>query len=179
MQHRSRMMAAAMAIALAIAASVRAASAQDVRPFATAGFMSTVNNEKVPAFGGGVLVDLGQPWMSAGAQGDVFVSPPYAAGRGTLVAQGKLLTRGPVRPFLLAGLGFGESAGPMIGGGVEIGPGGGRAALRLVIEDYFARVGGVDCSTLGYTQSECAAFPGEGQPYTANQVTVRIGVVFR
>jgi hypothetical protein len=157
-----RALTIAAVAAIAIVAGVRSAPAQELRGFAGAGVMSDVNSQHVPAFGGGALVDVGQPWISAGAQGEAFVSWPYFAGRGTVFGQGNLMRRGAVRPFLLAGAGFGETAGPMFGGGVEMRPRDGRLGFRVAVEDYI---------------SDITPYVGEG--FTAHQVTVRIAVVFK
>ena len=80
-----------------------------------------------------------------------------------------------VRPFVLAGVGFGESSGPLFGGGVEVGPQGGRLGLRVAVEDYVARVSGFDLYGLGYSAGDCAGFPHGGNEYTAHQFTFRVG----
>ncbi|HMC76673.1 MAG TPA: hypothetical protein VKH34_06060, partial [Vicinamibacterales bacterium] len=68
------------------------------------------------------------------------VSWPYFAGRGALFAQGNLAPKDqPVRPFLLAGYGFGEETGTILGGGVEVRSRGSRLGLRLAIEDHMQR----------------------------------------
>lgn len=159
---------------LATLAGVRCASAQDVRGFVNGGVMSDMNNQHFPAVAGGALVDLGQPWVSAGAQGEVFMSWPYFGGRGAVFGQGNLVARGPVRPFVLGGFGWGESAGPMFGGGVDVGPRDRRIGFRFAIEDYLLRASGYDCSVVG-----CAADPHGGRPFTGHQVTVRVGLLFR
>ena len=159
---------------LATVAGVRCASAQDLRGFVNGGVMSDLNNQHFPAVAGGALVDLGQPWISAGAQGEVFMSWPYFGGRGAIFGQGNVVHKGPIRPFVLAGVGWGESAGPMFGGGVEVGPRESRIGLRVAVEDYLARVGGFQCVAFG-----CEGFPHAGRAYTGHQVTVRVGVLFR
>lgn len=146
--------------ALTLLAGAARTSAQEVRGFASAGYSSDLNDQRYPAFGGGVLVDLGQPWVSAGAQGETFVSWPYFAGRGTFFGQGNLLPKGPVRPFVLGGVGFGEDGGPMFGAGVELRPSNERLGWRIAVEDYVRR----------YT-----AFDG---PKTGHQVAVRVGILF-
>ena len=173
---RSRSIAAILFLVTA-AGSGRLA-AQDLRGFATAGVMSDLNNQHFPAFGGGVMIDAGQPWISAGGQGEAFVSWPYFAERGAVFAQGNVFRQGPVRPFVLGGLGFGESAGPMFGAGIDVRPGNGRIGLRATVEDYLARVEGFDCAAYGYSQPTCNAFPHGGRPYTGHQVTFRVGVLF-
>jgi hypothetical protein len=40
------------------------------------------------------------------------------AGRGTVFGQGNLMSNGRIQPFVLGGFGFGESGGPMFGGGL-------------------------------------------------------------
>ena len=173
---------------IAITAAIRAfatlscaqtASAQNLRGFAGAGAMQDVNSEQFPAFGGGVLIDMGTPWISAGAQGEAFVSWPYFGGRGSVFGQGNVMPKRVVRPFVLAGVGFVESSGPLFGGGVEVGPQGGRLGLRIAVEDYVRPVRGFACTAYGLSAGECAGFPDGGNDYTAHQVTFRVGVVFR
>ena len=161
-------------VILVAVAGVRCASAQNLRGFVNGGVMSDLNNQHFPAAGGGALIDLGQPWISAGAQGEVFMSWPYFGGRGAIFGQGNVVHKGPVRPFVLGGLGWGESAGPMFGGGVEVGPRESRIGLRVAVEDYLARVGGFSCVAYG-----CEGFPHAGQAYIGHQVTVRVGILFR
>jgi hypothetical protein len=174
----TRFVSIAGVLAFATLCGIQPLSAQDLRGFAGGGVMSDVNSERFPAFGGGVLVDLGQPWISAGGQGEAFVSWPYFGGRGAVFGQGNVIPKGPVRPFLLAGVGFGESSGPLFGGGVEIAPRTGRLGLRVAVEDYLARVGGFNCGALGYSAAQCAGFPHGGNEYTAHQVTLRVGLLF-
>ena len=109
-------------LALVTHAGVAIVSAQDLRGYVAGGVTSEVTHQQFPSVAGGVLVNVGQPWLSAGAQAETFWQWPYFAGRGTLFAQGNLFPNGRVRPFVLGGVGFGESAGPMIGGGVELRP---------------------------------------------------------
>jgi len=149
---------AVVAVAIVCPSSV---SAQNLRGFAGAGVMSDVNDEHFPTVGGGVLVDLGQPWVSAGGQGEVFFSWPYVAGRGGMFVQGNVLPKGPIRPFVLAGFGYGESDGAMLGAGVEFRPNARAAGFRASVEDYLAKVG---------TPSDY---------YTDHQTTVRIALTFR
>ena len=153
------------------------AAAQDLRGFVTAGTVSDLNDQRFPAFGGGVAVDLGTPWVSAGAQGEVFVSWPYYAGRGGLFVQGNVLGRRAIRPFILAGFGDGEYAGPMIGAGIELRPHG-HLGLRATVEDYLGRVEGFDCAAYGVSRSGCDAYLHGGQPYTFHQLTLRVGLLF-
>jgi hypothetical protein len=145
---------------LALLAGVSRASAQAVRGFASAGYTSDLNEQRYPAFGGGVLVDLRQPWVSAGAQGDAFVSWPYFGGRAAVFGQGNVVPKGPVRPFVLAGVGFGEDSGPMLGAGVEVRPPNQRIGLRVAVEDYMRR------------------YNAFGGPKTGHQVAVRVGILF-
>jgi hypothetical protein len=53
-------------------------SAQDFWVFATGGVMSDTNHERFPSAAGGVLVSLGQPWLSVGAQGETFWQWPHS-----------------------------------------------------------------------------------------------------
>jgi hypothetical protein len=151
--------------------------AQDFRGFIAGGVTSEGNSQQFPSAGGGVLVNVGQPWVSAGAQAETFWQWPYFAGRGTLFAQGNLIPKGRVRPFVLGGIGFGEASGPMIGAGVEIRPTNGRHGLRLSVEDYLLRIDGLPCQSFGL-QSYCAANPRQGSGYIEHQVAVRAGVLF-
>ena len=153
-------------------------SAQELRGFAGAGLVSDVNDNRFPGFGGGVLFDLPTGWLTAGAQGEMFVSWPYVAGRGAVFGQVNPLRRGVVRPVFLAGYGFGVSEGPMIGGGVELRPPDRRIGFRVTVEDYMARVDGLDCVSLGYSPSYCAAELRGGRPYTEHQLTVRVALLF-
>ena len=151
----------AAAIGLVLLAGAAPISAQEIRGFASAAASSDVNHQHYPAFGGGVIADLGQPWLSAGAQGEVLVSWPYFAGRGAIFGQGNLAPKGAVRPFVLAGIGFGEEGGPMFGGGVELRAPNQRIGLRVAVEDYVVR------------------FQGYQRPWaTGHQVAVRAGILF-
>lgn len=154
------------------------AEAQEWRGFANAGVMSDVNEQRFPSFAGGVLFDLPTSWVSAGAQGEVFVSWPYAAGRGAVFGQANVVRRGAVRPFLLAGYGWGESAGMMFGGGVEVRVPNRRIGLRATVEDYVTQVAGFDCGYLGYSQSYCDQSLRGGRAYAVHQLAVRVGIVF-
>ena len=120
-------------------ATVRPLAAQDVRGFAGGGTAGGGSRDNYPSFGGGVLVDVGQSWVSAGVQGDGFVSIPYVVGRGTVFAQGHLLPKRAVRPFLLAGRGWGAFEGLMYGGGVEFKPAGRGIGFRASVENYVER----------------------------------------
>ena len=164
-------------ILLATTVGVSMVSAQDVRGFVTGGVISDVNRQRVPSAAGGVLVDVGQPWLSVGAQGETFWQWPYFAGRGTLFGQGTLIPKGPIRPFLLGGVGFGETDGPMFGAGVEMRPPNRRVGLRMSVEDYLARIGALDCGSYGL-QSYCDENPRAARGYIEHQVTFRVGVLF-
>lgn len=165
------------AFLLATPAGAGIVSAQEVRGFVTGGVISDVNQQRFPTAGGGVLFDLGQPWVSAGAEGETFWQWPYFAGRGTLFGQVRLIPKGRIRPFVLAGRGFGEMAGPMIGGGIELRPANGRVGLRVSVEDYLARIGGLDCGSYGL-QSYCNENPRAARDHTEHQLTVRAGILF-
>jgi hypothetical protein len=161
----------AAAVAVVFAATVAiapGASAQEVtfRGFADAGQGSTVNGSKFGTFGGGLVVDLGQPWFSAGAQGEALTSGGYYAGRGAVFGQVNPLGRSPFRPFVLGGYGFGEEAGPLVAAGLEVRPAGGRLGFRLAVEDYMTRGGryGAQGQRLGEE--------------TRHQVSVKVGVMF-
>jgi hypothetical protein len=155
-----RTVTAAAVLALATLLHTPPAFAQELRGFVGGGVMSDVNDEHFPTIGGGVLVDLGQPWVSAGGQGEMFFSWPYVAGRGGAFVQGNVVPKGPVRPFVLAGFGSGETDGAMFGAGVEFRPRS-RAGLRASVEDYLAKVG---------TRTDY---------YTDHQITIRVAVTFR
>jgi len=150
---------------VAVLGFAQAASAQPLRGFAFGGVTADANAQTFPAFGGGVLVDLGQPWIAAGAQGEAFVDFPYFAGRGAVFAEGRILPRSRVRPFVLAGAGFGEGAAPLIGGGVEIRVPGNRFAFRLAIEDYV---------WTGHVHN----FGRPARKETRHNIATRIGITF-
>ena len=154
-----------------------AAVAQELRGFAGAGVASDLNSH-YPAAGAGVLLDLPGSWVAAGAEGDIFTSDGYFAGRGAAFGQVNVIRRGTIRPFALAGYGWGESAGPMIGAGVDVRFPGRRLGLRASVEDYLVQVRGFDCGSLGYTQSYCDANLKGGRAYTGHQVAVRFGILF-
>ena len=164
-------------VVLAPLIHVQPIGAQELRGFAGAGTVWDLNDGRFPAVAGGVRLDLPTWWFSAGAQGEMFVSWPYVAGRGAVFGQVNAVRRGAVRPFFLAGLGFGESAGPMVGAGVELRLRD-RIGLRASVEDYLARVQGFDCSALGYTQSYCDANLHGGRSYIGHQLAVRLGLLF-
>ena len=131
------LLTAAMTITLLGAA--QAVSAQEIRGFAFGSGATLQHNQQYPGFGGGILVDLGQPWLAVGAQAEAFSSWPYFAGRASVFAEGRLLQRPNVRPFIIGGAGFGEFGGPMIGGGVEFRVPRNRLALRITVEDFINR----------------------------------------
>ena len=89
----------AASIALVASVGVRTVSAQDLRGFVAGGVTSEGTDQRFPSAAGGVLVDVGQPWLSAGAQAETFWQWPYFAGRGTLFAQGNLISQGRIRPL--------------------------------------------------------------------------------
>jgi hypothetical protein len=165
-------------VALGAALLAGDVSAQALRGFAGGGMVKDLNGQTFPAVSGGAVVDLPTSWFSAGAQGDMFISWPYFAGRGTVFGQVNVIRRGPVRPFLLGGFGFGEDGGPMIGGGVDVRVPNQRIGLRVSVEDYLAHVGGFDCFGLGYTQAYCDANLKGGRPYTAHQTSLRVALLF-
>jgi hypothetical protein len=152
-----RIAATAVLGLLACAPSV---SAQEVRGFASGGFTTDVNAQRYPAFGGGAVVSLGQPWVSAGVQADAFVSWPYFSGRGVVFGQGNLAPRKPISPFVLAGYGFGEDSGPMIGAGIDLRAPNQRIGFRLAVEDYVLR------------------YRGYQGPTTSHQIAFRAGILF-
>ena len=113
-----------------------------------------------------MLAELGRPWLLAGLQGEALFQLPYVAGRGAAFAQGRLMSKSPYRPFVLGGVGFGEDAGPMIGGGIEIGAPNSRWGLRMSVEDYVRRVN-IYSFGLATTESELR-----------HQVAFRFGITF-
>jgi hypothetical protein len=151
-------------IAMMLAVPAARASAQNVRGFAGAAVTGDVNNQHYNSFGGGALVDLGTPWLSAGAQAEALVSWPYFAGRGALFAQGNVVPAGPLRPFLLAGFAKGEESGALVGGGAEFRQAGSRLGFRVSVEDYVIR----------YTSYDGRDFRNT----TGHQVAVRGSVLF-
>jgi hypothetical protein len=164
-------------VVLTIALDAPAALAQTVRGFVGGGVISDVNQQRFPSAGGGIVVDLGQPWVAAGAQGETFWQWPYFAGRGTLFGQVNLRVRGALRPFVLAGVGYGETDGPMVGGGFELRPPHGGPGLRVSVEDYVSRIGGLPCGSFGL-RSYCDENPRAVRGYVAHQVAIRAGVLF-
>lgn len=137
-----RTLSIAALVAMAILLDGSSATAQNLRGFLGGGAVGETNDQHYPAIGAGVLVDLGQPWVSAGGQGDMFFSWPYIAGRGGMFLQGNVVPKGPVRPFVLLGVGSGEADGAMTGAGVEFRPTSRAAGFRLCVEDYRTKAGG-------------------------------------
>lgn len=152
-----------------IAGTASPAAAQPVqfRGFTTTGSASEVNGQKVLAFGGGVVADLGQPWVSAGAAAEAFTSNGYYAGRGTLFAQVNPFGGRVVRPFVLGGIGFGVYDGPMVGGGIEARGPNTRLGFRVSVEDYIAR----------YNRYGSGSSLPIGRQ-TGHQVSFKVGVLF-
>ena len=165
----TRCVAAAIVSAVLVASG--SASAQEVRGFAAAGIMRTVNAETHPVVGGGATVDLGTPWLSAGGQAETFFSWPYFGGRGAVFGQMNILPKGPIRALAIVGAGFGEDAGPLIGGGVEFRPAGQRLGGRITVEDYLTSVTPFVCPTTG-------AACGFASDRRAHQLAVRAGILF-
>lgn len=154
------------ATALFLLTSARAASAQPVRGWAFTGKTSDVNAQDFAAAGGGVLVEVGQPWLLAGAQAEALFQLPYVAGRGAVFGEGRILPKSPYRPFVMGGIGFGEDAGPLIGAGIEVGAPNSRWGLRMTVEDYVRRI-------------DAYSFPGYERPSELrHQVAVRFGITF-
>ena len=110
--------------------------AQEVQGFAAAGAQTNSFGETFPVFTAGATVDLGRRWISAGGQGDLFVSWPYFAGRGTVFGQLRPFPRRRVSPIVLGGVGFGEVSGPMLGAGLEVSSG----QRPFEAEDYRRRL---------------------------------------
>ena len=153
-------------IAIVLLTSVRPASAQPVRGWAFTGKTSDINAQNFAAAGGGVLVEVAQPWLLAGIQGEALFQLPYVAGRGAVFAEGRVLPKSPYRPFVLGGIGFGEDAGPLIGAGIEVGAPNSRWGLRMSVEDYVRRV---NIYSFGLTT---------GASETRQQVALRFGITF-
>jgi hypothetical protein len=109
-----------------------------VEGYVTGGLHRDVNSQQFTGAGGGVL--LTAKWISVGAQGDAFFSPPYVAGRFTPFLQGNLFDVRGVRPFVQVGKGYGEFAGTMYGVGVDYRPGLSRVGLRVSVQVYAARL---------------------------------------
>jgi hypothetical protein len=147
--------------------------AQELRGFAGAGVSSDINS-RYPAFGGGVLFGPPTSWLSVGVEGDVFVSWPYFGGRGAVFGQANVMRRSSVRPFVLAGYGWGESAGPMIGGGLELRVHG-RFGLRASVEDYLVRLPVFGCGSLD-PQANCD--PHGSRLDTSHQLATRFSLLF-
>jgi hypothetical protein len=173
-----RNLAFVVAVVLAPVSHTGAAEAQELRGFLGASTVSDLNEQHFPALGGGVLLHLPTPWITAGAQAEMMISWPYVAGRGAVFGQVNVLRRRPVTPFVLLGIGFGESAGPMVGGGVDLRPWGGRMGLRVNVEDYLARVEGFDCAAFGYTRSVCDTYLHGGDSYFNHQLSLRVALLF-
>jgi hypothetical protein len=148
------------------------AAAQPLRGFAVTGVTTDANGQHFPTVGGGVVVDLGTPWVSAGGQGETFFSWPYFAGRGTAFGQGNFRLSDKARALALGGVGFGEDGGPMFGGGVEVRPWGGRFGFRFTVEDYVTRGQTYNCNIFG--PSGCEATGNK----IFNRVAIRGGVTF-
>ena len=148
-------------VALASVGNAGVACAQNVRGFAAAGTTRDVNHQNFPTIGGGLLIEAGQPWVAVGAEAETFWSWPYFAGRGTVFGQVHVSSKQTVRPFALAGYGWGEEGGVMVGGGIEIRPRGSALGLRATVEDYVVHVRG---------------YPNA---YTGHQLAFRMGVSFR
>ena len=166
--------------ALVLAGSVavpRAGAAQPLFGFATLSHNSDLNGQRFGGASGGVLVDLARAWISVGAEADLFVSWPYFAGRVGPLVQVNLLRGAPVRIFALTGTSWGEQAGPMIGGGVEVWTR--RIGFRATVQDYLARVEGIDCGLYGIDPQSCETGFHGGRPWTSHQPTVQVGIVFR
>jgi hypothetical protein len=66
----------------------------------------------------------------------------------------------------MGGVGFGEDAGPLIGGGLEVGAPNSRLGLRMSVEDYVRRV---NVYSFGIAS---------GDSELRHQVAVRFGMTF-
>lgn len=121
---------------ISLLAGASRVAAQEVRGFAHAGFATEVDDRTYPAVGGGLTVTLGQPWVSAGAEGDYYMAWPYLNGRAAVFGQANMAPARTVRPFAVAGYSISEYSGPMFGGGVELRPSNRRIGFRFTVEDY-------------------------------------------
>ena len=156
----------------------RSGAAQALSGFGTFTINSDVNGQRFTGASGGVLIDLAGSWVSAGVQGDVFVSWPYFAGRYGPVGQLNVVRRGPVRMFAIGGYSWGEQSGPMIGAGVEFWTGD-HLGFRATVQDYLARMQGVDCTHFTYDRAFCEAELHGGNPWVGHQPTVQLGITWR
>ena len=161
-----KLLVAAVVLSVAAVPSTAGAQPVAVRGIAAVGSASDVNREQVFALGGGVVADLGQRFVSAGAQGDAFTSDGYWAGRGSVFGQFNLVRTPAIRLFALTGVGFGEYDGPMVGGGLDIWPDEGRFGFRLAFEDYLVK----------YDRYDSGLQPA-GRT-TGHQLSVKLGVLF-
>ena len=127
----------AAAVTYAILAATVPALAQ-VEGFVTAGVNRDVNHQQFGGASGGVL--LTSRWLSIGAQGDAFFSPPYVAGRFTPFVQGNVFDLGGARLFLQAGKGYGEFKGVMYGAGIDLRRRGSRVGMRASLQTYLAQM---------------------------------------
>lgn len=141
-----------------VLALARPLAAQDASGFASVGSAGDGRNNRYPSVGGGVVAETGLPWVSLGAQADLF---DLTVPRATIFVQGNVNPKGDIRPFVVAGLGWGVLAGPMYGAGVELRPVGSRIGLRGSVENYIRHRSSVSGRT------------------TENQISVRLGILFR
>jgi len=119
--------AGSVAVFLAVACPL---SAQQHHGFVTVG----IHSDLFGGVGTGYLFDLLDSRVSVGAMGDLFVSGGYFAGRGGPIGQLNFIRRRGLQPFAIGGIAWGESDGPMLGGGVEYWPQG-RFGFRVTTED--------------------------------------------
>jgi hypothetical protein len=159
---------AAVTLSVCCLTAASTASAQDARGFVGAAVSSNISHDHYAGVGGGVTIDLGTPWISAGGQGEALVSWPYFAGRGALFAQGNLAHTARFRPFVLGGYGFGEDAGPLVGGGVELREPQTRYGFRISVEDYVVR----------YDAAYESYVAGHPVTRTGHQVAIRASLLF-
>ena len=153
-------------------------SAQQLHGFVTPGIHSDLNNEHFAGVGSGLLFDWLDSRISVGAKADLFISGGYFAGRGGPIGQFNFIRSRGLRPFAIGGIAWGENDGPMLGGGVEFWPQG-PFGFRATVEDYFNRIGGLDCARFGYSPAECDARFNGGRPHTAHQLSVYFGLAWR
>lgn len=169
---------APLLVAAFLCAAPRTAAAQQLLGFAAFTINRDVNGSQYAGAAGGVLVDVARSWISLGAQGDLFVSIPYVAGRGGPLVQLNIVRHERIRVFGIGGMGWGEQEGPMFGGGLDVWPSR-RVGIRATVQDYLVRIQGFDCATLGYDRTYCDASLHGGSTYTGHQPSFQIGVIWR
>lgn len=152
---------------LLIVTAPQFSAAQRLHPYVTAG---THGDYGGTFFGvtGGTVYDLIGSRISAGAELDVLLSPPYAAARGGPVGQFNFLRNSKFRPFAIGGYKWGEAEGVVAGGGVEYRPNR-RFGFRGSLADVFQHV-----------SPDCVPVYGcFGYSHYVHAVSLQFGVTFR